>query len=70
MSEPALTVELAHDQDGKFIGWRLSVPSDCLLVWADQSIMEGFRIAGDRGRGFTPRFGGSISYTAVDVPNG
>ncbi|MBD9406232.1 hypothetical protein IB236_12865 [Acidovorax sp. ACV02] len=59
----ALRVEAAYGGDGKFIGYRLlsSGAPGGLLVWADQTVMSGFRI----GDHFVPDYQEVIEYKPV-----
>lgn len=64
MSE-VLVIEEAKDQNGKFIGHRLSVGKSKLLVFADQAKMPGFRL----GDGFVPAYNGAVTYTQLNLAN-
>lgn len=59
-----MKIEQAFDQDGKFVGWRLTSHEIPVLVFHEPNGLEGFR-AGPR---FNPTHDGSISYKDVTPP--
>jgi hypothetical protein len=67
-SEEVMTcpIEIEEAREGeKLVGWRISVPGDVMLVWADQAGIPGFRC----GRNFIPSLGNSITYRPL-TPDG
>jgi len=57
-----MLIEAAY-QDGKFIGHRLREGPDTLLVFANQPMMQGFRLA----EKFVPSIGTEIEYRKCKV---
>lgn len=57
------TIEECWSSD-ELIGWRLSIGTDNLLVWANQSVMSGFR----SGSKFTPDIDEVLTYKKCDPP--
>lgn len=56
-----MKIEQAFDQNGKFVGWRLTAHSQTVLVFNEPGPLEGFRV----GPQFNPAHDGSISYKDV-----
>ena len=48
---------------GKIIGWRLTLGTDCYLIWKDQTSMPGIRV----GKAFIPNIGETIKYKSIYV---
>lgn len=56
-----MKIEQAFDQDGVFVGWRLTAHNKTVLVFHEPRGLEGFRV----GAAFNPSHDGSISYKDV-----
>ncbi len=57
-----LIIESAYE-DGKFIGYRITVDNSSYLIWADQKKMQGLRV----GDSFVPQIGKEIIYAKVII---